>query len=73
MEGVAGIAVVAATHSDGYAATGHLLGLPAALPSPTKAGERFWSTLEATEVRKFGRGRTRLNTPGAAQRRLRGP
>ncbi|CAM5528931.1 hypothetical protein [Streptomyces aurantiogriseus] len=45
MEGVAGIAVVAAAHSDGYAATGHLLGLLAALPAPTKAGERFWSDL----------------------------
>lgn len=42
---VAGIAVVAAAHSDGYAATGHLLGLLAALPAPTKAGERFWSEL----------------------------
>ncbi|WP_245936339.1 hypothetical protein [Streptomyces cahuitamycinicus] len=42
---VAGIAVVAAAHSDGYAATGHLLGLLAALPAPTKAGERFWSDL----------------------------
>ncbi|MFH9551672.1 MULTISPECIES: hypothetical protein [Streptomyces] len=45
VEGVAGIAVVAAAHSDGYAATGHLLGLLAALPAPTKAGERFWSDL----------------------------
>ncbi|MER5927361.1 MULTISPECIES: hypothetical protein [Streptomyces] len=45
VEGVAGIAVVAAAHSDGYAATGHLLGLLAALPAPTKAGERFWSEL----------------------------
>ncbi|MFF1711909.1 hypothetical protein [Streptomyces sp. NPDC058268] len=45
VEGVAGIAVVAAAHSDGYAATGHLLGLLAALPSPTKEGERFWSDL----------------------------
>ncbi|MEF9906917.1 hypothetical protein [Streptomyces sp. P9-A2] len=45
VEGVAGIAVVAAAHSDGYAATGHLLGLLAALPTPTKAGERFWSDL----------------------------
>ncbi|MCM2416347.1 hypothetical protein [Streptomyces sp. RKAG290] len=45
VQGVAGIAVVAAAHSDGYAATGHLLGLLAALPSPTKAGERFWSEL----------------------------
>jgi hypothetical protein len=34
---VAGIAVVAAAHSDGYAATGHLLGLLAALPAPTEA------------------------------------
>jgi hypothetical protein len=34
VEGVAGIAVVAAAHSDGYAATGHLLGLLAALPAP---------------------------------------
>ncbi|MFH9707026.1 hypothetical protein ACH4MW_00295 [Streptomyces luteogriseus] len=41
----AGIAVVAAAHSDGYAATGHLLGLLAALPTPTKVGERFWSDL----------------------------
>ncbi|MEU0900773.1 hypothetical protein [Streptomyces massasporeus] len=45
VERVAGIAVVAAAHSDGYAATGHLLGLLAALPAPTKAGERFWSDL----------------------------
>ncbi|MET7766678.1 hypothetical protein ABZS71_33575 [Streptomyces sp. NPDC005393] len=45
VKGVAGIAVVAAAHSDGYAATGHLLGLLAALPAPTKAGERFWSDL----------------------------
>ncbi|MEU3828000.1 hypothetical protein AB0F36_22190 [Streptomyces sp. NPDC029080] len=28
-----------------YAATGHLLGLLAALPAPTEAGERFWSDL----------------------------
>ncbi|MFH8736065.1 hypothetical protein [Streptomyces sp. NPDC017964] len=42
---VAGIAVVAAAHSDGYAATGHLLGLLAALPAPTEAGEHFWSNL----------------------------
>ncbi|MFE4751438.1 hypothetical protein ACFRIB_14390 [Streptomyces mirabilis] len=42
---VAGIAVVAAAHSDGYAATGHLLGLLAALPAPTEAGERFRSEL----------------------------
>ncbi|MFD1312805.1 hypothetical protein [Streptomyces kaempferi] len=42
---VAGIAVVAAAHSDGYAATGHLLGLLAALPAPTEEGERFWSEL----------------------------
>ncbi|MEU0176507.1 hypothetical protein ABZ178_24650 [Streptomyces massasporeus] len=45
VERVAGIAVVAAAHSDGYAATGHLLGLLAALPAPTKAGERFRSDL----------------------------
>ncbi|MGW0972047.1 hypothetical protein [Streptomyces sp. NPDC002516] len=45
VERVAGIAVVAAAHSDGYAATGHLLGLLAALPAPTQAGERFWSDL----------------------------
>ncbi|MGW0551973.1 hypothetical protein [Streptomyces altiplanensis] len=45
VERLAGIAVVAAAHSDGYAATGHLLGLLAALPAPTKAGERFWSDL----------------------------
>jgi hypothetical protein len=45
VERVAGIAVAAAAHSDGYAATGHLLGLLAALPAPTKAGERFWSEL----------------------------
>ncbi|WP_030979167.1 hypothetical protein OG894_12750 [Streptomyces sp. NBC_01724] len=45
VEGVAGIAVVAAAHSDGYAATGHLLGLLAALPAPITAGERFWSDL----------------------------
>ncbi|WP_327410424.1 hypothetical protein OG458_35875 [Streptomyces sp. NBC_01281] len=45
VEGVAGIAVVAAAHSDGYAATGHLLGLLAALPAPTKAGEHFWSEM----------------------------
>ena len=42
---VAGIAVVAAAHSGGYAAIGHLLGLLAALPAPTEAGERFWSDL----------------------------
>lgn len=34
VERVAGIAVVAAAHSDGYAATGRLLGLLAALPAP---------------------------------------
>ncbi|MFF8034412.1 hypothetical protein [Streptomyces sp. NPDC016626] len=45
VERVAGIAMVAAAHSDGYAATGHLLGLLAALRAPTKAGERFWSDL----------------------------
>ncbi|MEU2746989.1 hypothetical protein ABZ613_11960 [Streptomyces collinus] len=37
--------MVAAAHSDGYAATGRLLGLLAALPAPAKAGERFWSDL----------------------------
>lgn len=42
---VAGIAVVAAAHSGGYAAIGHLLGLLAALPAPAEAGERFWSDL----------------------------
>ncbi|MXM64004.1 hypothetical protein GR925_11230 [Streptomyces sp. HUCO-GS316] len=45
VEGVAGIAVVAAAHRDGYAATDHLLGLLAALPALTAAGERFWSDL----------------------------
>ncbi|MEU2334646.1 hypothetical protein ABZ608_13745 [Streptomyces sp. NPDC013172] len=45
VEGVAGVAVVAAAHSDGYAATGHLVGLLAALPAPTAAGEHFWSDL----------------------------
>lgn len=45
VERVAGIAVVAAAHSSGYAATGHLLGLLAALPDPTETGERFWSDL----------------------------
>ncbi|MFE4968618.1 hypothetical protein [Streptomyces sp. NPDC056660] len=45
VEGVAGIAVVAAAHCDGYAATGHLLGLLAASPALTAAGERFWSDL----------------------------
>lgn len=45
VERVAGIAVLAAAHSDGYAATAHLLGLLAALPAPTHAGERFWSNL----------------------------
>ncbi|MFE2672651.1 hypothetical protein [Streptomyces hygroscopicus] len=45
VERVAGIAVLAAAHSDGYAATGHLLGLLAALPAPTGTGERFWSNL----------------------------
>ncbi|MFJ6926110.1 hypothetical protein ACIQUP_02265 [Streptomyces nigra] len=45
VKGVAGVAVVAAVHSDGYAATGHLLGLLAALPAPTAAGEHFWSAL----------------------------
>ncbi|MDQ0793439.1 hypothetical protein [Streptomyces sp. B1I3] len=45
VERVAGIAVVAAAHSGGYAAIGHLLGLLAALPAPTEAGERFWSDL----------------------------
>ncbi|MFD3333928.1 hypothetical protein ACFWV1_14980 [Streptomyces sp. NPDC058700] len=45
VERVGGIAVVAAAHSEGYAATGHILGLLAALPAPTKAGERFWSDL----------------------------
>ncbi|MYV92499.1 hypothetical protein GT350_20065 [Streptomyces sp. SID1034] len=45
VERVAGIAVVAAAHSDGYAATGHLLGLLAALPAPTTAEERFWTEL----------------------------
>ncbi|MEU3724662.1 hypothetical protein [Streptomyces sp. NPDC031705] len=41
VERIADIAVVASAHSDGYAATAHLLGLPAALPAPTAAGERF--------------------------------
>ncbi|MEU7282062.1 hypothetical protein AB0A69_25290 [Streptomyces sp. NPDC045431] len=45
VERVADIAVVAAAHSDGYAATAHLLGLLAALPAPTEAGEHFWSDL----------------------------
>ncbi|MET7498313.1 hypothetical protein [Streptomyces sp900116325] len=45
VERVAGIAVVAAAHCGGYAAIGHLLGLLAALPAPTEAGERFWSNL----------------------------
>ncbi|MFE0807878.1 hypothetical protein ACFW34_10385 [Streptomyces sp. NPDC058848] len=45
VERVAGIAVLAAAHSDGYAATAHLLGLLAALPAPTDTGERFWSDL----------------------------
>ncbi|MFE8944909.1 hypothetical protein [Streptomyces sp. NPDC007856] len=45
VERVAGIAVLAAAHSDGYAATAHLLGLLAALPAPTDAGEPFWSNL----------------------------
>ncbi|MFF0191310.1 hypothetical protein [Streptomyces sp. NPDC005244] len=45
VERVASIAVVAAAHSDGYAATGHLLGLLAALPAPTKSEERFWTEL----------------------------
>ncbi|MCD9903566.1 hypothetical protein LUR56_33290 [Streptomyces sp. MT29] len=45
VERLAGIAVVAAAHSGGYAAIGHLLGLLAALPAPTEAGERFWSDL----------------------------
>jgi hypothetical protein len=45
VEGVDGIAVVAAAHCNDYAATGHLLGLLAALPAPTKAGEHFWSDL----------------------------
>lgn len=45
VERVADIAVVASAHSDGYAATAHLLGLLAALPAPTEAGERFWSEL----------------------------
>ncbi|MFE9813381.1 hypothetical protein [Streptomyces sp. NPDC005548] len=45
VERVAGIAVVAAAHSGGYAAIGHLLGLLAALPAPTDAGEPFWSDL----------------------------
>lgn len=45
VERLAGIAVVAAAHSGGYAAIGHLLGLLAALPAPTDAGERFWSDL----------------------------
>ncbi len=37
--------MVAADPSDGYAATGHLLGLLAALPAPAKARERFRSDL----------------------------
>ncbi|MEV3989939.1 hypothetical protein AB0J57_13645 [Streptomyces sp. NPDC049837] len=45
VERVADIAVIAAAHSDGYAATAHLLGLLAALPAPTEAGEHFWSDL----------------------------
>ncbi|MFG2831720.1 hypothetical protein ACGFWI_30320 [Streptomyces sp. NPDC048434] len=45
VERVADIAVVAAAHSGGYAAIAHLLGLLAALPAPTEAGERFWSDL----------------------------
>ncbi|GHI73272.1 hypothetical protein Snoj_71900 [Streptomyces nojiriensis] len=48
VERVADIAVVASAHSDGYAATAHLLGLLAALPAPTEAGERFWSDLWRT-------------------------
>lgn len=45
VERVADIAVIASAHSDGYAATAHLLGLLAALPAPTEAGENFWSDL----------------------------
>ncbi|MEU1220295.1 hypothetical protein [Streptomyces microflavus] len=45
VERIASVAVVAAAHSGGYAAIGHLLGLLAALPAPTEAGERFWSDL----------------------------
>lgn len=45
LERVASIAVVVAAHSSGYAALSHLLALLAALPAPTKAGERFWSDL----------------------------
>ncbi|MFZ3555043.1 MULTISPECIES: hypothetical protein [unclassified Streptomyces] len=45
VERISGIALVAAAHSSGYAAIGHLLGLLAALPSPTEAGEGFWSEL----------------------------
>ncbi|MFG2410920.1 hypothetical protein [Streptomyces goshikiensis] len=45
VERVADIAVVASAHSDGYAATAHLLGLLATLPAPTEVGERFWSDL----------------------------
>ncbi|WP_392872030.1 hypothetical protein [Streptomyces sp. LN499] len=41
VERVAGIAVVVPAHSSGYAAISHLLALLAALPAPTKAGERF--------------------------------
>ncbi|WP_030726649.1 hypothetical protein [Streptomyces sp. NRRL S-237] len=48
VERVADIAVVASANSDGYAATAHLLGLLAALPAPTEAGERFWSDLWRT-------------------------
>nr|WP_186337972.1 MULTISPECIES: hypothetical protein [Streptomyces] len=45
IERVADIAVLASAHSDGYAATAHLLGLLAALPAPTETGERFWTSL----------------------------
>ncbi|MFD8613413.1 hypothetical protein [Streptomyces sp. NPDC059631] len=45
VERIADIAVLAAAHSDGYAAAAHLLGLLAALPAPTEAGEQFWSSL----------------------------
>ncbi|WP_439944323.1 hypothetical protein [Streptomyces sp. BBFR115] len=45
VERIADIAVLASAHSDGYAATAHLLGLLAALPAPTEAGEQFWSSL----------------------------
>lgn len=42
---VAEVAAIAAAHSAGYAATGHLLALLASLPAPTDEPHNFWFAL----------------------------